>query len=128
MNGSLPRSEKGFASTYFLIILLYVSAFTASLMITDRRYAGTMMNLETVNRYLVMENKVIQDIRCHAGEEYIPGEYETDGISYTLDVSGDLLLVSVGGTYPEELVIVFDPETGRLTDYEAVRSVEVSDY
>lgn len=124
----LCMNRKGFVESYFMIILLYLAALSAVIMGNDQKKVKTWMNIRKANEYLVVENKVIQDYRCHLVQDDFPeGSFSTGDINYEASMNGNRIYLSVKGAYEEELILYFDEESGFIMDYDASRNVKAEE-
>jgi len=121
-------NRKGFAESYFMIILLYLAALSAVIMGNDQKKVKTWMNIRKANEYLIVESRVIQDYRCRLlKREFTEGSFSTGDINYEATMNGNRIYLSVKGTYEEELILYFDEDSGFIMDYDASRQVKAEE-
>ena len=121
-------NRKGFAESYFMIILLYLAALSAVIMGNDQKKVKTWMNIRKANEYLIVENKVIQDYRCRLVQgDCSEGSFSAGDIHYEASMNGNRIYLSVKGSYEEELILYFDEESGFIMDYDASRHVKAEE-
>ncbi len=111
-----------------MIILLYMAAVSAVIMCNDQKRVKTWLNIKKANEYLIMENMVIQDYRCHLAQgDSTEGSFSTGGISYEASKNGNRIYLLVKGSYEEELILYYDEETGYIMDYDVSRHIEAEE-
>lgn len=104
MKGYLFQS-KGFISAYFLLMLGVVSTWMLILTCDTDHYLRAVSNMEENSRYYTNEAIVISDIKCRLKEGIETGVYESNGISYYVDVFDNFLYVTVNGEMKETMVL-----------------------
>lgn len=120
--------RKGFASVYFLALLLAVSACCGTAVLNDMRRIRTMMFLEVNQRFFRQEMAVITDLKCRLKrDEWEDGVYDTELCDYEAFRTGTRISIYIGGGLPEVIIAETDGEGRILTDFEAQRDQTVID-
>lgn len=116
MKASSQVCSKGFVSSFFLLIFLYLSSLSAFAVSNEICFMKTMMNMQTDAAYFAREASEISRIKCML----LSQEEEEAG-------SGEIN-IEIGGELPETITVFYDPQTRRIIDYSAVRyAAEVFD-
>ena len=115
--------KKGFASTFFLVIFMYVSMFTALISLNDADSIRTLINLEENQKYFIQEMQIIKDFECMLkNNSACSGEYYAGNIPYTADVFEDEAYLTSGSVLQEVITVNIDAEKKKITEYSVVRS------
>lgn len=117
--------HEGFVSTYFLSILLYLTALLSVVTINDQRRLETVMNMQENDAYFLQEAAVVSDIRCRlVNDRLSEGSFAAEGYSYDLDIKKNRIYAEIRSTRPETLNIICDFEEKVLLDLTCVRSYQ----
>ena len=112
-------TKKGFVSTYFLLIFLYIVSICSLTALNDMDSIRTMMNQRTASAHFSAELQVITELKCLLlSDGDLSGEYATSqGIPFRVETEGDVLHVYVQGEYPSQIAVYLDHETRQIMDY-----------
>lgn len=118
----LSQSNKGFVSTYFLSILLYISSIIFLISIMDQKMIQTIMNMKLANIYLQQEIEVINDLKQR---EIVEEESNLflNTCSYSYIKADQYIYVDIDSEYEEQLVITYDFEENIILSYTSQRDV-----
>lgn len=118
----LSQSNKGFVSTYFLSILLYISSIIFLISIMDQKMIQTIMNMKLANIYLQQEIEVINDLKQR---EIVEEESNLflNTCSYSYIKEDQYIYVDIDSEYEEQLVITYDFEENIILSYTSQRDV-----
>lgn len=118
----LSQSNKGFVSTYFLSILLYISSIIFLISIMDQKMIQTIMNMKLANIYLQQEIEVINDLKQR---EIVEEESNLflNTCSYSYIKADQYIYVDIDSEYVEQLVITYDFEENIILSYTSQRDV-----
>lgn len=97
--------NKGFISVYFLLMLGVVSTWMMILTSDTDHYLRAVSNIQENSRYYVDEAIVISDIKCRLKEGIETGNYESNGVSYYVDVFDNCLYVTTYGETKETMLL-----------------------
>lgn len=112
-------SKKGFVSTYFLAILLYVTSLITIITLIERENIQTIMNMKEANVYLKEEITILNDVKCKLLNDTLEDTYYSiNDIDYSCYIEETLIYIT---TDSEEIVISYDPTSKKILDYETVR-------
>ena len=101
---SLPGSENGFITVYFIAAMIVICAMNMVLLVNLNHRAEVIRNMKKENLYLAAESKALDELGCRlANGEAIPSPV-------TLYISGPA---------PETLIVTI--HNNRIYDYETVR-------
>lgn len=119
---NLSQSNKGFVSTYFLSILLYISSIIFLISIMDQKMIQTIMNMKLANIYLQQEIEVINDLKQR---EIVEEESNLflNTCSYSYIKADQYIYVDIDSEYEEQLVITYDFEENIILSYTSQRDV-----
>ena len=101
---SLPGSEKGFITVYFIAAMIVICAMNTVLLVNLNHRAEVVRNMKKENLYLAAESKALDELRCRL----VNGEVLSSPV--TLYISSPA---------PETLIVTI--HNNRIYDYETVR-------
>lgn len=113
------HNKKGFISTYFLAILLYVSSLITIVTLIEREDIQTFMNMKEANTYLQEEITILNDIKCKLLNDALEDTYYSIGeVEYSCSIEETIVYID---TDKEQMIVSYDPTTKRILDYETIR-------
>lgn len=117
-------NKKGFVSSFFLILFMYVSMMVTVTALNDLDRMKSMLNLQESNAYLMQETAVLRDVKCMMKSGVMEsGQYTADGdISYSLTVEESDLVIIISGDREEILKVRYDPQQSMLVRYNVQRT------
>ncbi len=116
------QRNKGFVSTYFLAILLYVTSVITMVSLVNQNKIKTVINMKRATVYLKQEIEVINDLKYRTLEEM--EERELNTCSYTYEVEEQFIYIDIHSDYEESLVVTIDPEDHTILGYTSNRMNE----
>ena len=114
MRGHWPRSDQGFISAYFLVLLMLILTVIAAQAINLANRLKCAENIIVINRYLAAENAVLAEVKCTLkecirDEAEIPYDHDERTIYINIDDPAEFLEID------------YDAETGTVYDYTVFR-------
>lgn len=116
----LSHYRKGFVSSWFLLILMYVCIWA---MIQIRNMNNNMMILENMkqqNGYFIQEAPVLSDIRCKLKQER-DEEGNLNIEPYDYDETTHVVTVTIEQPYEEILLIQLDETESYIESVQVIR-------
>lgn len=151
----LLKNNKGFISTYFLGIFLYITTIVSLILFNLNVRLKTMVNLDLLNEQQLAEAEVIEKVKIELfeekinriqrekekeelemrkkeamenGEEYSEDTFEErEEAEEELYISG-LYEITIDSPHHANLLIQYNPETLEVIDYEVYRDMEEVQY
>lgn len=151
----LLKNNKGFISTYFLGMFLYITTIVSLILFNLNVRLKTMVNLDLLNEQQLAEAEVIEKVKIELfeekinriqrekekeelemrkkeamgnGEEYSEDTFEErEEAEEELYISG-LYEITIDFPHHANLLIQYNPETLEVIDYEVYRDMEEVQY
>lgn len=112
--------RKGFASGYFLAILLYCTMIFTVIGTNDINRLKTMINIQEIQKKQKIEITALNEVKCRLrNHEKGTGLSYTAWGSYEIDDSGTYACLNLL-EYSETILLYADSETGKITDWKIV--------
>ncbi len=123
MKPYLPINRKGFVSTYFLCIFLFVITATSILLINLKTQMQTYEQTQKLHPYLQAETAVISYVKNHlANNDLEDASVTYNTYAFDLRVQEDKLLVYLSEPVVETLMIEY--KENQVIDYTVIRNIQ----
>ncbi len=116
------RNNKGFVSTYFLSILLYISSIIFLISSIDQKNIQTILNMKVANIYLQQEIEVLNDIKQRDLLEE-ENDISLNTCTYSYVKEDVYIYIDIDSEYEEKLVLTYDEEENIILSYSSQRSL-----
>ena len=115
-------NNKGFVSTYFLIIFMFTFIFI-SIITTKLSYdLKTLNNIEKYNMFFNNEYTVISFFKNKLDDNDLEGEYFINNHNVVVSYEGNQLVLEVVGSFNE--IIYLQINDNKIFDYYAYRDID----
>ncbi len=120
-------NNRGFISTYFLVLLMIMTAGLSIAVTNEMNQIETQINVSETNQYLLSEAQILSYIRCQIkNEELEEGTYVYCGNQFRISKSAYELTVEIYSPISETILIEMREE--RIYDYRAIRNIKRDDH
>ena len=122
MKNRLFMNKKGFISSMFLVVFMYICTWTAAIAVCCSYQLSAAMNMSQDKKYSAQENAVLSHIKCMLiGNSLEEGIYESGNIAYSLTIVENELHAEILSGLPQDIVIEYSNEKKQIYEYETVR-------
>ena len=122
MKNRLFMNKKGFISSFFLMVFMYVCAWVSAIAVICSYQLSAAENMADDKKYAAQENAVLSHIKCmiisNTAED---GIYTSGNVTYTLTIEEDEIYAEVLSGLPQDITIAYSKEKKLVYEHETVR-------